>query len=130
LLDEERAKARAAVNRQRDEYEAATPFEYMGKPFDYDKTSRERLTKAIQTATLALIAGAPPATPAAEWTLANNEKHPMTLAELAGFPQAEAARSQQLHDQANAIKSRIEAAADVAAVDAIMNDPNLWEVAE
>ncbi len=127
LLTDEKAKARAEINRQRDELEAATPFVYLGKPFDYDKTSRERLGKAIQGATLALIGGTAPATVVTEWTLADNTKLPMTLADLAGFPAAEMARSQQLHNRAGEIKARIVAAETVGAIDAILAEPNLWE---
>lgn len=126
-LTAEKITARVVINRQRDEQESATPFTYLGKPFDYDKTSRERLGKAIQGATLALISGVDPATVVTEWTLADNTKLPMTLADLAGFPAAEMARSQQLHNRAGEIKARIVAAETVAAIDAILAEPNLWE---
>lgn len=127
LLTDEKKKARAEINRQRDEKEAATPFIYLGKPFDYDITSRERLGKAIQGATLALISGIASATTVVEWTLADNSKLPMTLADLAGFPTAEMTRSQGLHNKAGQIKARIEAAETVAAIDAILAEPDLWE---
>lgn len=126
-LTEEKARKRQEINRQRDELEAATPFIYLAKPFDYDKTSRERLGKAIQGVTLALLGGAAPETIAAEWTLADNTKLPMTLVDLAGLPSAEMARSQFLHNRAGEIKARIEAAASVEAVDAILAEAGLWE---
>ena len=127
LLADEKKKARAEINRQRDAKEAATPFQYLSKDFDYDMVSRERLGKAIQGATLALIGGANPNTVAVEWTLADNSKLPMTLADLAGFPTAEMTRSQGLHNKAGEIKARIDAAETVAAIDAILAEPDLWE---
>ena len=98
-----------ALKVSRNAAESATPFVFDGSSFDYDSLSRERINAAISGATIAAISGVAIDTVVAEWTLADNTKRNMTIADWLAFRQAEITRSGSCHTHYNALKSDIEA---------------------
>ena len=99
----------SSLKSARNTAEAATPFVYDGSSFDYDSLSRERINAAISGATIAAISGVAIDTVVAEWTLADNTKRNMTIADWLAFRQAEITRSGSCHTHYNALKEDIEA---------------------
>jgi hypothetical protein len=119
LLDEEKAKKRAEINAAKDEAEAATPFIYLNKPFDYDALSRERLNVAIQLAQSLKIAGVAGTQKVTDWKLADNTLFELTVDMLCNMPQAFAVKSAELHQQAWLLKSQVDEATTLEQIDAI-----------
>ena len=99
----------AELKSSRNAAESASPFVYDGSSFDYDSLSRERINAAISGATIAAISGVAINTVVAEWTLQDNTKRNMTIADWLAFRQAEITRSGSCHTHYNALKSDIEA---------------------
>ncbi len=108
-LAEVQAAKIAELKAARNAAEAASPFVYDGSSFDYDALSRERINAAISGATIAAISGMDTSTVVAEWTLQDNAKRNMTIADWMAFRQAEIARSGECHAHYNALKADIEA---------------------
>jgi hypothetical protein len=102
-------KKLAELKAARNSAESATPFVYDGSSFDYDSLSRERINAAISGATIAAISGISTSTVVAEWTLQDNAKRNMTIADWLAFRQAEITRSGSCHTHYNALKTDIEA---------------------
>jgi hypothetical protein len=129
--EQARDEKRAAINAERDKREAASPFVYQGRSFDYDPVSRERLSKAITAALVASTAGAPLETPVATWTLFDNTTwDDMTIADFLGFPAAEAGRSGVLHETARTLKAAVDAALAAGATAEEIDALPEWEEPE
>ena len=73
------------------------------------RKAAERINAAISGATIAAISGVDISTVVAEWTLADNTKRNMTIADWLAFRQAEITRSGSCHSHYNALKAEIEA---------------------
>ena len=99
----------AELKTARNAAESETPFVSDGSSFDYDSLSRERINAAISGATIAAISGVDTSTVVAEWTLQDNTKRNMTIADWLAFRQAEITRSGSCHAHYNALKAGIEA---------------------
>ena len=109
-LDELKLEKRAEINAAKDAEEAASPFVYLGKPFDFDSLSRERLNVAIQLAQSLKIAGVPGTQKVTDWKLYDNTLLELTVDMLCNMPQAFAAKSAELHQKAWLLKGQLDAA--------------------
>ena len=112
-LDELKAQKRQEINLAKDKAEAATPFMYVEKPFDFDPLSRERLNVAIQLAQSLKIAGVPGTQKVTDWKLYDNTLLELTVDMLCDMPQAFAQKSAELHQKAWGLKEDIDAATTV-----------------
>ena len=119
-LTEEKTNKRSEINAAKDDAEAASPFIYMEKPFDFDPLSRERLNVAIQLAQSLKIAGVGGQNKVTDWKLADNSLAEMTVDMLCAMPQAFAQRSAELHVKAWGLKAQVEAATTTQELDAIV----------
>ena len=109
-LDELKLAKRQEINQAKDSAEAASPFWYMEKPFDFDPLSRERLNVAIQLAQSLKIAGVPGTQKVTDWKLYDNTLLELTVDALCDMPQAFAAKSAELHQKAWLLKGQVDAA--------------------
>ena len=109
-LDELKLQKRQEINAAKDIEEAASPFMYMEKPFDFDPLSRERLNVAIQLAQSLKIAGVPGTQKVTDWKLYDNTLLELTVDALCDMPQAFAAKSAELHQKAWLLKGQVDAA--------------------
>ena len=118
-LDEIKRAQKDKINAAKDAAEAASPFVYMEKPFDFDPLSRERLNVAIQLAQSLKITNVPGNTVIANWKLYDNTMTELTVDALVLMPQAFAERSAFLHEKAWLLKEDIDAATTIEQVEAI-----------
>lgn len=102
-LSELKAIKRAEVNRARDEKEQGG-FEYLGKMFDSDSISCQRISCAAQAFSMAED------TATIVWTCQDNSTIELNKTQLLGLVVALAQHSNTCHEEATAIKKRIEAA--------------------
>ena len=109
-LDELKLQKRQEINAAKDAAEAASPFWYMEKPFDFDPLSRERLGVAIQLAQSLKIAGVPGTQKVTDWKLYDNTLLELTVDMLCDMPQAFAQKSAELHQKTWGLKEDIDAA--------------------
>ena len=86
---------------------------YVGKPFDFDPLSRERLNVAIQLAQSLKIAGVPVTQQVTDWKLYDNTLLELTVDMLCDMPQAFATKSAELHQKAWLLKGQVDAATTV-----------------
>lgn len=114
-LDEAKAAKRAKINANRNRIEQGG-FEYMGKVFDSDSVSGQRINFAAFMAREALLAGE---SYALSWTCQDNSKLPLDAAGVIGMAKALAIHGKTQHDHADELKTRLDAAATVEAVDEI-----------
>lgn len=102
-LDELKSKKREEINQARDAAEQGG-FEYMGKIFDSDQVSAQRISMAAQAMALA------PDGTTITWTCQDNSTIDLTAQELVGLVVALATWSNACHEKATALKAKIEAA--------------------
>lgn len=102
-LDELKLAKRAEINRARDAAEQGG-FEYLGKTFDSDQISAQRISMAAQAMALA------PEGTTITWTCQDNSTIDLTAQELVGLVVALATWSNACHEKATALKAKIEAA--------------------
>jgi hypothetical protein len=91
-------------------------FPYLGKVFDSDPRSVQRISVAVAAAQAALGAGAPFSI---DWTCADNSTITMDGQQMAALPVAFAIWGDALHQQAKALRAQIEAATTVEDVQAV-----------
>lgn len=108
-LSETQAAKLAELKSARNAAESATPFVYDGSSFDYDALSRERINAAVSGATIAVVSGTATSTVVDEWTLADNSKRNMTIADWLAFRQAEITRRGTYRTTYNTLKAQVEA---------------------
>lgn len=109
---------REEINKKRDEAEQGG-FEYMGKIFDSDPVSCQRISCAAQAMQYAAATIAGEDDPKITWTTQDNSTIDLTPAELAGLIAALAAWSNSCHEKATALKQQVEACETTAEVEAI-----------
>ena len=97
--------APAEINAARDAAEQGG-FEYMGKVFDSDPISCQRISCAAQAMQISALAAA---TPTITWTCQDNTTIDLNPSELLGLVGALAAWSNSCHIKATALKEQIEA---------------------
>lgn len=102
-LDELKLAKRAEINQARDAAEQGG-FEYMGKVFDSDQVSAQRISMAAQAMALA------PDGTTITWTCQDNSTIDLTAQELVGLVVALAQHSNTCHEKATALKAKIEEA--------------------
>lgn len=102
-LDELKSKKREEINQARDAAEQGG-FEYLGKTFDSDQVSAQRISMAAQAMALA------PDGTTITWTCQDNSTIDLTAQELVGLVVALATWSNACHEKATALKAKIEAA--------------------
>jgi hypothetical protein len=102
-LDELKLAKRAEINRARDAAEQGG-FEYLGKTFDSDQVSAQRISMAAQAMALA------PEGATITWTCQDNSTIDLTAQELVGLVVALAQHSNTCHEKATALKAKIEEA--------------------
>lgn len=102
-LDELKSQKRAEINSARDRTEQGG-FEYLGKTFDSDPISCQRISTAAQA-----MAFAPEET-AIVWTCQDNTTISLNKTQLAGLVAALAEWSNTCHQKATALKAKIDAA--------------------
>lgn len=103
-----RLRTKALFNAERDRREEAG-FGYLGKVFDSDSRSVQRITVSVQAAQAALAVGAPFSV---EWTTQDNSKIILDAAQMMGVPVALAQYADALHVHASARKAQIAAATE------------------
>lgn len=114
-LAELKSEKRAEINKARDEAEQGG-FEYMGKVFDSDPISCQRISCAAQAISLV---------PASEenkivWTCQDNTTIELTAAELSGLVVALSQWSISCHTKASELKAQIDAAKTAEELEAIV----------
>lgn len=102
-LNELKEAKRAEINQARDAAEQGG-FEYLGKTFDSDQISAQRISMAAQAMALA------PEGTTITWTCQDNSTIDLTAQELVGLVVALATWSNACHEKATALKAKIEAA--------------------
>lgn len=116
-LNELKEAKRAEINQARDEAEQGG-FEYMGKVFDSDPISCQRISMAAQAMALA------PEGATITWTCQDNTTIDLTAKDLAGLVVTLATWSNTCHEKATALKSQIEAAKTAEELEKITWDDN------
>lgn len=102
-LEELKAEKRAEINAARDAAEQGG-FTYLGKVFDSDQVSAQRISMAAQAMALA------PEGTTITWTTQDNSTIDLTAQELVGLVVALAEWSNTCHEKATALKAQIDAA--------------------
>lgn len=102
-LDELKSQKRAEINYVRDRTEQGG-FEYLGKTFDSDQISAQRISMAAQAMALA------DDTAKITWTCQDNTTIDLNKTQLVGMVAALAEWSNTCHQKATALKAKIEAA--------------------
>ena len=102
-LDELKSQKRAEINYVRDRTEQGG-FEYLGKTFDSDPISCQRISMAAQAMALA------PEGATITWTCQDNTTIELNKTQLAGMVVALAEWSNTCHQKATALKAKIDAA--------------------
>lgn len=105
-LDLAKQEKRAEINAARDAAEQGG-FEYMGKMFDSDQISCQRISCAAQAMQLIVVAEGEPE-PTITWTCQDNTTIDLTAAELQGLVAALAQWSNSCHQKATALKEQVE----------------------
>ena len=118
-IEDLKAKKREEINQARDAAEQGG-FEYMGKIFDSDQVSCQRISTAAQAMSLMPASDENKIT----WTCQDNSTIELTAAELSGLVVALAAWSNTCHQKATALKAQIEAAKTTEELEKITWDDN------
>ena len=113
-LEELKIAKRAEINAARDAAEQSG-FEYMGKTFDSDQISCQRISCAAQAMQLIAVAEGEPK-PTITWTCQDNTTIDLTAAELQGLVAALAQWSNSCHQKATALKTALAAAKTAAEI--------------
>lgn len=116
-LDELKQAKRAEINQARDAAEQGG-FEYMGKIFDSDPISCQRISCAAQAMSLVQVEEGQPE-PTITWTCQDNSTIDLNPVELLGLVAALAQWSNSCHEKATALKAQIDAATTNAEVEAV-----------
>lgn len=114
-LEEVKIDARAQINSKRDTLEASG-FSYMGKVFDSDSRSVQRISVAVQAAQAAAASEQPFSI---DWTAQDNTVITLGIPEMMGMPAALAMSAATLHEHAKAKKVEIENAVSITEVESI-----------
>ncbi|HWR42781.1 DUF4376 domain-containing protein [Sporomusa sp.] len=114
-LDGAKTSKIAEMKTKRDTLEQSG-FTYLGKVFDSDPKSVQRISVAVLAAQVAIANNQ---SLSFNWTLADNSTITMTAAEFVGLPIALAQHANELHEKYRALKEQIEACTTVAEVEAI-----------
>lgn len=109
----------AALKAERDAAEVE-PITYNGNSYDYDDKARERINAAIIA--LDVQTAKAKSTASIDWTTADNQDVKVTADDLRCVIASVANRSNALHVAYRAAKDKVEAASDVAEVEAIKLD--------
>lgn len=104
-LEELKLAKRAEINKARDAAEQGG-FEYMGKVFDSDQVSCQRISCAAQAMQMAAMSEE---VPTITWTCQDNTTIDLTAQELMGLVVALAEWSNTCHQKATSLKAQIEA---------------------
>lgn len=104
-LEELKAEKRAEINKERDKAEQGG-FEYMGKIFDSDPISCQRISCAAQAMSLLPTSDENKIT----WTTQDNSTIDLNAQELLGLVGALAQWSNTCHQKATALKAKIDTA--------------------
>lgn len=118
-IEDLKAKKREEINQARDAAEQGG-FEYMGKIFDSDQVSCQRISTAAQAMSLMPASDENKIT----WTCQDNSTIELTAAELSGLVVALAAWSNTCHQRATKLKAQIEAAKTAEELEKITWDDN------
>lgn len=102
-LDELKIAKRAEINQARDKTEQGG-FEYLGKTFDSDQVSCQRISMAAQAMAFA------PEESSIVWTCQDNTTISLNKTQLAGMVAALAMHSNTCHQKATKLKEQVEAA--------------------
>jgi hypothetical protein len=113
-LDLAKQEKRAEINAARNAAEQSG-FEYMGKTFDSDQISCQRISCAAQAMQLIAVAEGEPK-PTITWTCQDNTTIDLTAAELQGLVAALAQWSNSCHQKATALKTALAAAKTAAEI--------------
>lgn len=114
-LDELKALKREEINQARDNAEQGG-FEYMGKIFDSDQVSCQRISCAAQAMSVLTMSAE---TPTITWTCQDNTTIDLSASELMGLVVALAQWSNSCHEKATALKAQIDACTGKEELDAI-----------
>lgn len=114
LVDLKLAK-REEINQARDNAEQGG-FEYMGKIFDSDQVSCQRISCAAQAMSAVAMSGE---IPTITWTCQDNTTIDLSASELMGLVVALAQWSNSCHEKATALKAQIDACTGKEELDAI-----------
>lgn len=114
-LEELKTEKRAEINAARDEAEQGG-FEYMGKIFDSDQVSCQRISCAAQAMSVLTMSAE---TPTITWTCQDNTTIDLSASELMGLVVALAQWSNSCHEKATALKAQIDACTSKEELDAI-----------
>ena len=114
-LEELKTEKRAEINAARDEAEQGG-FEYMGKIFDSDQVSCQRISCAAQAMSVLTMSAE---TPTITWTCQDNTTIDLSASELMGLVVALAQWSNSCHEKATALKAQIDACTGKEELDAI-----------
>ena len=116
-LDELKSKKREEINQARDATEQGG-FEYLGKTFDSDPISCQRISMAAQAMALA------PEGATITWTCQDNTTIDLTAQDLVGLVVALATWSNTCHQKATELKAKIDAAQTAEELEKITWDDN------
>lgn len=116
-LNELKEAKHAEINQARDKAEQGG-FEYMGKVFDSDPISCQRISMAAQAIALA------PEGATITWTCQDNTTIDLAAEDLAGLVVTLATWSNTCHEKATTLKSQIEAAKTTEELEKITWDDN------
>ena len=114
-LDELKALKREEINQARDNAEQGG-FEYMGKIFDSDQVSCQRISCAAQAMSVLTMSAE---TPTITWTCQDNTTIDLSASELMGLVVALAQHSNECHQKATELKAKIDACESQEELDAI-----------
>ena len=107
-LDHLKTKKKEEINQARDKAEQGG-FEYMGKAFDSDQISCQRISTAAQALQLMNL-GEGSDIPVITWTCADNSTIDLTASDLAGLVIALMEHSNSCHQKATELKEQVEKA--------------------
>ena len=110
-LEEVKITKIAELKTERDRLEVE-PISYKDKLFDYDDKARERMDIAQKALTLT-------GSPSEMWTCYDNSRIEMTVEDFNQITILVAARSGELHDKYNELKTQVEKAESIAEVNNI-----------
>ena len=119
-LEQAKTEQKAKLNSARDRAEQGG-FEYLGKVFDSDPISCQRISCAAQA--LQVVPAASDGTePTITWTTQDNSMIELNAAELVGLVVALAAWSNSCHERATKLKAKVDQAYSVELVESITWD--------
>ena len=116
-LNELKEAKRAEINQVRDAAEQGG-FEYLGKVFDSDQISCQRISTAAQALQLMNLSESGNI-PVITWTCADNSKIDLTASDLAGLVIALMEHSNSCHQKATELKEQVEKATTEEELNAI-----------